>query len=180
MSSFGWGCPKGKVLSAYLDGEEKAAQDIARHLEGCPTCRAALARLERVRERLEGDPSPQAVMPPLPQFRPRPVPLWRRRITLPLPAAAGAALAIVALGIALIATAGHDPLSWMSIRRAPTGATELIVAAPVEDLEQLLRTLDRSTQAQELVIQLPADSRLIMEGEPQLMRAADYSRWRQW
>ena len=180
MSSFGHGCPTGETLSAYLDGEQKAPQDIVRHLEGCPECRAALGRLARVRERLAADPLPQPSWPPLPQLRPRPVPLWRRRIALPLPAAAAAALAIVGLGIALIAAAGRTPLSWMSIRRAPTGATELIVAAPVEDLEQLLQSLDRSAQSSELVIRLPADSQLIMEGEPQLVREADYSRGRRW
>jgi anti-sigma factor RsiW len=180
MSSFGYGCPTGETLSAYLDGEVKAPRQIAEHLDGCPACRLVLARLARVRERLASDPLPDVVPPPLPEIRPRPVPLWKRRIALPLPAAAGAILAILGLGFALIATVGRAPLSWMSIRRAPTGATELIVAAPVEDLEQLLGSLDRSSQGPQLVIHLPADSRLMMTGEPQLVREADYSRGRRW
>jgi hypothetical protein len=56
----------------------------------------------------------------------------------------------------------------------------VIVAAPVEDLEQLLRTLDQPSRASQLVIHLPADSQLIMVGEPQLVREADYSRGRRW
>jgi hypothetical protein len=68
----------------------------------------------------------------------------------------------------------------MSIRHGPAGTTEVIVAAPVEDLEQLLRTLDQPSRASQLVIHLPADSQLIMVGEPQLVREADYSRGRRW
>jgi hypothetical protein len=95
-----------------------------------------------------------------------------------VPAAAAAALAILALVVALAAVAGRTAQPWMSIRHGPSGSTEVIVAAPVEDLEQLLRTLNQPPQTTGLVIQLPADSQLIMMGEPQLVREADYSRGR--
>jgi anti-sigma factor RsiW len=165
-----------------VDGEVQAPWDqaLARHVEACPACLEAVARFRRLRELLVSDPAPEpSLAAPLPRRqRVRPVPLWKRRIALPLPAAAAAALAILALGVALAAMAGRTSLPWMRIRQAPTGATEVIVAAPIEDLEQLLRTLDQPPQATGLVIQLPADSRLLMMGEPQLVREADYSRGR--
>ena len=76
--------------------------------------------------------------------------------------------------------AGRTVQPWMRIRHGPSGSTEVIVAAPIDDLEQLLRTLDQPPRSSELVIHLPADSQLIMVGEPQLVREADYSRGRQW
>jgi anti-sigma factor RsiW len=165
-----------------VDGEVQAPWDqaLARHVETCPACLETVARFRRLRELLTSDPAPEPRPAALPQrgHRPRPLPVWKRRIALPLPAAAAAALAILALGLALAIVAGRTTLPWMRIRQAPTGAMEVIVAAPIDDLEQLLRTLDQPPQTTGLVIQLPADSRLLMMGEPQLVREADYSRGR--
>jgi hypothetical protein len=150
-------------------------------VEACPACLEKVARYRRLREMMLADPAPEPRLAPPSQRRQRvrPVPFWKRRIALPLPAAAAAALAILALGVALAAVAGmRSSRSWMRIRQAPTGVTEVIVAAPIDDLEQLLRTLDQPPQATGLVILLPADSRLLMMGEPQLVREADYSRGR--
>jgi hypothetical protein len=184
MSRPGARCPRGDTLSAFVDGEVPAPWDraIAGHLESCPACRQRVARFQRLRDRLASDaaPAPRLSSPWQQQPRPRPVPLWKRRIALPLPAVAAAGLAILALGVALTVVAGRGDLPWMRIRHAPTGAMEVIVAAPIEDLEQLLRNLDQSPQSTGLVIQLPADSHLIMMGEPQLVREADYSRGRKW
>ncbi len=176
-------CPAGDTLSAYVDGEVQAPWDqvLARHVEACPVCLEKVARFRRLHERLLADPAPQPSPAPLPprRQRHRPAPFWKRRIALPLPAAAAAALAILGLGIALAAVARmRTTQPWMSIRQAPTGVTEVIVAAPIDDLEQLLRTLDQPPQTTGLLIQLPANSQLIMMGEPQLVREADYSRGR--
>ena len=173
-------CPARDSLSAFVDGELQAPwqQAVARHVEACPACLETVARFQRLRELLTSDPAPEPRLaaPPQPSRKPGPVPVWKRRIALPLPAAAAAALAIVVLGVALALVAGRTRLPWMRIRHAPTGATEVIVAAPIDDLEQLLRNLDQPPQTTGLVIQLPADSRLLMMGEPQLVREADYSR----
>jgi anti-sigma factor RsiW len=172
-------CPAGDTLSAWFDGEIGAPwhQAIETHLVGCPRCRAAVARLERLRERLAGDPWPVVrELPPLAAALPRPVPLWRRRLALPLPAVAAAGLAIAGLGLALAIQSARTALPWMSIKRGPTGTTELKVAAPVDDLEQLLNSLSQQARTREIVIQLPADSQLILMGQPQLMREADFSR----
>jgi anti-sigma factor RsiW len=184
MSRSGAKCPAGDTLSAFVDGELQAPweQAIARHAETCPACRQRVVRFQRLRERLANDvaPAPRLSPPWQQPPRPKPVPFWKRRIALPLPAAAAAGLAILALGVALTVVAGRADLPWMRIRHAPTGAMEVIVAAPIKDLEQLLRNLDQPPQSTGLVIQLPANSPLIMVGEPQLVREADYSRGRKW
>lgn len=171
--------PNGDTLSAFVDGEVQAPWDqvLARHLQACPACLATVSRIRRLRELLAADPLPHSDPRPLPEGRER-IRIWKRRIALPVPAAAAAALAILALGVALAFMTGRTTLPWMSIRHGPTGTTEVIVAAPIDDLEQLLRTLDQPPQTSGLLIRLPADSRLLMMGEPQLMREADFSRGR--
>jgi anti-sigma factor RsiW len=182
MSRLGARCPTGDTLSAFVDGEVQAPWDraLARHVEACPACLGTVARFRRLRELLASDPAPAPSLaaPSPPRSRRKSAPLWKRRIALPLPAAAAAALAILVLGVALAVVGGRAPLPWMRIRHAPTGATEVIVAAPIDDLEQLLRTLDQPPQTTRLVIHLPADSPLLMMGEPQLVREADFSRGR--
>ncbi len=119
-----------------------------------------------IRERM-GEPA-SGVVPRLP--------VWRRRVTLPLPAAAAAAVLILALAVALGISSARNGLRRMSIRRGPAGMTEVEVAAPVRDLERLLRSLDKQSPSQQVIITLPAHSNLILMGEPRLVREADFGR----
>jgi anti-sigma factor RsiW len=183
----GGGCPGGEALSAFLDRETEGPwhEAIARHLRGCQRCREQLGRLERLRELLAKDPAPEP-RSSLATLRQRlaqagrglawRLPFWRRRIVLPLPAAAAAALAILALALALGLLSARSDLRRMSIRRGPAGTTEVEVAAPVKDLERLLRSLDQRSPSQEVIITLPSHSNLILMGQPRLLRAADFGR----
>ncbi len=183
------GCPGGEVLSAFLDRETESPwrEAIARHLQDCPACRQRLERLERLRELLAREPTPEpaglpaSVRQRLAQIESgsssRPAAFWRRRIALPLPAAAAGALAILALALALGLLSARKDLRRMSIRRSPAGTTEVEVAAPVRDLERLLRSLDQQqSPSQEVIITLPPNSNLILMGQPQLVREADFVR----
>jgi hypothetical protein len=104
------------------------------------------------------------------------LPVWRRRVALPLPAVAAAAVVILALALALGISSARNGLRRMSIRRGPAGMTEVEVAAPVRDLERLLRSLDQQSPSQEIIITLPPHSNLILMGQPRLLRAADFGR----
>ncbi len=188
MSARRGGCPGGEVLSAFLDRETESPwrEAIAKHLQDCPACRERLSRLERLRQLLAGDPTPEPVglTASISQrlaraesgSASRPA-FWRRRIALPLPAAAAGALAILALALALGLLSARKDLRRMSIRRSPAGTTEVEVAAPVRDLERLLRSLDQQqSPSQEVIITLPPNSNLILMGQPQLVREADFVR----
>ncbi len=182
------GCPGGEVLSAFLDRETESPwrEAIARHLQDCPACRQRLERLERLRELLAREPTPEpaglpaSVRQRLAQIESgsssRPAAFWRRRIALPLPAVAAGALAILALALALGLLSARNDLRRMSIRRSPAGTTEVEVAAPVKDLERLLRSLDQQSPSQEVIITLPPNSNLILMGRAQLVREADFVR----
>jgi hypothetical protein len=64
----------------------------------------------------------------------------------------------------------------MSIKKQPSGVTEVQVAAPIEDLEQLLKSLDREPGNQQIIITLPEDTEFLQFSEPKMLRADEYSR----
>ncbi len=197
-------CPQKEILSAYLDNEVEPPwnQRIREHLQRCARCRKIVDELKGVRELLHRDPEPdfrdslgrvkaqvrqsayglQVSNPwPVPVGEPSGgVPLWKKKVTVPLPLAAATAALIVVLGAALGLFSSRTDLRQVSIRTGPAGMTEVQVAAPIEDLEQLLRSLDRQGVAQEVIITLPEEQKFMMIGEPRIVREAEYSRSQRW
>jgi hypothetical protein len=89
-----------------------------------------------------------------------------------------AAIFFVFLGMGgmLIFLGTRPNFPFMSIKKQPSGITEVQVAAPIEDLEQLLRSLDREPGNQQILITLPEDTEFLHLGEPRMLRADEYSR----
>ena len=102
--------------------------------------------------------------------------MWRTRISVPLPAVAAMLVLFLGMGGVLIYFSTRPNFPFMSIKREPSGVTEVQVAAPIEDLEQLLRSLDREAVNQEIIINLPEDTEFLQFGEPKMLRADEYSR----
>ena len=180
-------CPDREILSAWLDGEIDAPWDRAleEHVSSCPDCRTRLERLEVVRRSL--------LEAPVPDWRPAmervrsslvsrglarvpAVPAWRRRVSLPLPAAAAAAVLILLLAGALAVSVVRSSIGMVRITRRGSSGMEIRIAAPVGDLESLLRSIDGGTGAPEDVIRLPKDVRLVPVGEPLMGRENDFPR----
>jgi anti-sigma factor RsiW len=179
-------CPDGELLSAYFDGEVRAPWDgrIREHLRTCSRCRERLAQLGKLRELLQGDPEPanergfqltrEALIARVWRSFNRGRSFWRTRVAVPLPAAAAALAILLGLGVLLAIVTIRPSLPWMTIRRGPAGTTEVQVAAPIKDLESLIRSLESEPAAQEITITLPEESTFILMGEPRMLRAADY------
>jgi predicted anti-sigma-YlaC factor YlaD len=182
------GCPNRELLSAYFDGEVEPpwSKAVADHVARCDRCQEVIEGLRVLQDVLHRDAEPDCLASrerTLGRLRGEQLPprrqLWaatRATLTVPWPAVA------TVLGVVLI-MAGflayftlHPGYGRMSIRRQPTGVTEVQVAAPIKDLEFLLRSLDTQSPAQEIVITLPEDSTFIMLGEPRLLREAEYNR----
>jgi len=187
-------CPDKETLSAYLDGEIELPwrERLGKHIKECPACQEYLDSLRQLSGRLRADPEPDAG-PSLERLKHRLAaraaypasgrpPIWRRRITLPLPLAAGVGLVILCLAVGLFAAALNlkSSVPRMSIKKLPYGATEVEVAAPIEDLEKLLKSLDQPAFTEEIIFTLPEDSRFIMAGEPRMLRAEDIPGSRSW
>lgn len=187
-------CPDKETLSAYLDGEIDFPwyDHLGKHIGQCDSCREHLQGLQELGDRLRADAEPDPG-PSLARLRrrlaadsrippPRRFPVLSRRISLPLPLAALAMLVILCLTVSLFVLALNmrSSVPRMSIKKLPYGATEVEVAAPIEDLEKLLKSLNQPAFTEEIIFTLPEDSRFIMAGEPRMLRAADFHRSRPW
>ncbi|MFP4067675.1 MAG: anti-sigma factor family protein, partial [Spirochaetaceae bacterium] len=100
----------GEDISAYLDGElpADAAREVERRLEADITTREELEHLRRLRRTLHDAEEPdfhaghERVWMSLEDRLGLKPPLWRRRVSLPYPAVAAAAVAVFALAGLLI------------------------------------------------------------------------------
>jgi hypothetical protein len=181
-------CPNPDLLSAFFDGEVESpwVEKIQEHVEACNRCQEVMERLRFVHKVLLADEEPslegalERTRKRLPSRRssrlwPR-HPLWRARIGVPLPAIAAMFLVFLGMGGLLIFLGTRPNFPFMSIKRQPSGVTEVQVAAPIEDLEQLLKSLDQEPGNQQIVITLPEDTEFLKFGEPKMLRADEYIR----
>jgi hypothetical protein len=182
-------CPNPDLLSAFFDGEVESPwlEKIQRHVQTCHSCQKTVARLQALRRSLLSD-EPPAVEGPFERTRqrleslrsagrtPHRRSLWRTRISIPVPAIAAVFAVMLGMGGLLIFLGTRPNFPFMSIKRQPSGITEVQVAAPIEDLEQLLKSLDREPGYEEIVITLPEDTEFLQFGEPRMLRADEYSR----
>jgi anti-sigma factor RsiW len=185
-------CPNGELISAFFDGEVDPpwSRRIEAHVAACRRCQARLVSLRRLQAALRGAEEP-ACQAALQRGRQRLLPspaagaaprqsarraLWRTRVSLPLPAAAAVLALVLGLGALSVFLYVRPDIRTFSIRRGPAGMTEVRVAAPMKDLEALLKSLGTSSYSQEVVITLPADTDFALYGQPRMLRAAEYRR----
>jgi anti-sigma-K factor RskA len=182
-------CPNPDLLSAFFDGEVESPwlERIRKHVDDCERCQGTLAEIERLSRALHEDQVPR-FEESLERTRERlkssshvaqvwrKLPFWRTRISVPLPAVAAMLVLFLGMGGILIFFSTRPNFPFMSIKREPSGVTEVQVAAPIEDLEQLLRSLDREAVNQEIIINLPEDTEFLQFSEPKMLRADEYSR----
>jgi predicted anti-sigma-YlaC factor YlaD len=184
-------CPDREILSAYFDGEIEAPWNkaIAAHLASCAGCRGALEKLARTRDFLQADPvsdwkdSMERVRMDLGERVHRSLPsisVWRRRVALPVPVAALVAALLLFLGVSLAVTLLRSNFGMVRITKAPAGGTEIQIAAPISDLENLLKTIGGEDPSREDVITLPKHVRLLPVGEPRMGKEAEFLRKKPW
>jgi hypothetical protein len=181
-------CPNPDLLSAFFDGELESpwSERIEEHIGSCRHCREVLAGLKSLRRVLLADEEPpveeslerirQKMQLDRAQPERRRPAVWRARISVPVPAIAAVLFVLLGMGGMLIFLGTRPNFPFMSIKRQPSGITEVQVAAPIEDLEQLLKSLDQEPGNQQIEIILPADTEFLHFGEPEMLRADDYFR----
>lgn len=182
-------CPNPDLLSAFFDGEVQSpwSEKIQEHIETCHRCQQAFGRLDSLRRALLADAEPP-VEDPLERtrerlhslrsarLRRRRRRLWRMRISMPVPAIAAMFVVFLGMGGLLVFLTTRPNFPFMSIKRQPSGVTEVQVAAPIEDLEKLLKSLDQEPGNEQIIITLPEDTEFLHFGEPKMLRADEYSR----
>ncbi|MDR2470612.1 MAG: zf-HC2 domain-containing protein [Treponema sp.] len=176
-------CPDRQILSVYFDGELDSPwkEKCEKHLEICPSCRKRLERYGLTRQGLAGADEPalaeamnrvwdKTFFAPEHTERKRRSGLWTASITVPFPAAAAAGLVMaLALG-ALIVFRGGAPAADPQL-----AGLEVQDMAPGSDMASLLQYLGSENSPDMVIIRLP-DTTFKNAGEPQMLRAADYSR----
>jgi anti-sigma factor RsiW len=194
-------CPESQMLSVYFDGEMPSPwkEKLEAHVSGCPDCRKRLEtyRLisqtpapdvpadasERVWQRLtEGATSGAGVadneQPSRPEIRRRPI--WRRRLSVPLPAIAAAAVLVIAFAFVLI-TRNTPATGDAPAVAAETGGIPVIAGDteseifPDLDMASVLQYLNDRDGGEVLIIRLPDSRDFLNYSEPAMIRSADYS-----
>lgn len=190
-------CPDPQIVSLYHDGELPSPwkEKLESHLGLCPDCRARLegyrglsaflsraggeeekaqtAARERVWQRLKSFDAPARSRSFSYGSRAGKERLWRRSVSIPLPAAAAAALFMVVL------------FAILAVRFPSEGARDTAVAGdlsqdmrgivPVSDMQGVLQYLGDHDAADFVILRLPESRSFTSTGEPAIIRAADYT-----
>ena len=185
------GCPDRQLLSVYFDGELPSPwkEKMESHIAGCPACTRRLETYRRVSPGRaaagEGSAGLEAarerVWQKLEQSmgaKPRAVrrgALWRRNVSIPLPAAAAAIVLLVALAFLLVLrVTSAEGISGMTFASdAEIDAPGIIPASDMEDVLQYLGSRDNGDI---IILRLPESRNFVNYGEPAIIKAADYSR----
>ncbi|MCL1992684.1 MAG: zf-HC2 domain-containing protein [Spirochaetes bacterium] len=213
-------CPDKQLVSIFMDGELPSPwkEKMESHLSGCPACRGYLEGyrqltvpikeaaageakvIESAKERVwqkmsfsllsgrrEASRQPSLIRPSFGE-------IWRRKLSIPLPAAA-AALVIVVMaaflpgeGIRTVFAGGQgaqaavSPLAAVEVYEPPTA--NIILASeealpnitPVTNLSDVIQYMGIFNSGDMLVLQLPENRSFASSGEPVIVSAAGYRR----
>ncbi|MDR0447399.1 MAG: hypothetical protein LBH07_01895 [Treponema sp.] len=173
-------CPDYQILSIYFDAELDSPwnEKLEKHLENCPSCRERFEAYRITRQKLyetslNQDTVEQAMerVWAKTDFRSKPKRrLWATSISVPVPVAAAAGLIMVLAMAALIVL--RQPVVIPDHQLAGMEMQEII---PVPDMASFFQYLGSDNSTEMVIIRLP-DTTFIDAGEPQMLRAADYSR----
>jgi hypothetical protein len=99
---------------------------------------------------------------------------WNRTVSVPLPAAAAAAVFVIAAFVVLfnIRQAGGIPVQDPVSSAVGTDVQGII---PVTDMNGVLQYLSSQETADYMIIRLPESRNFSSSGEPALLKAADYT-----
>ena len=193
-------CPDRQILSVYLDGELPSPwkEKLENHLAQCPQCQKQMesyrlvsasavvdtesarqeavfmeAAKERVWRNLETrqrfDSRPARII--------RGISVWRRSISIPLPAVAAAAAVLVIACAALWVRRPAEPAVIQQMAFASSEENfEVPGIIPIADMNGVLQYLDNRDDGDVLILQLPESRSFMSSGEPVILKAADYRR----
>jgi hypothetical protein len=185
-------CSFRQWLSVYYDKEMDSPwkEKMEAHIAGCADCREQLEAYKKISLSLAPAEIPeetqQRVLQKLENSgytfgygkRPSwaPSPLWKRRVSIPVPAAAAAVLIFIALSFLWIRSPGR--LQKMeAVNMAITAETEILPdIIPFSGMESVLQYLGGSDTGDILILKLPESRSFASYGEPAIIKAADYQR----
>lgn len=180
-------CPDRELLSAWIDGEVPSPwhESLEQHIASCAACTSAVASMRRVQAMVHAESATfedtalaakNRVATRLSAMAPGRVlelrPLWARRYALPLPAIAAAAVLLVSLSFALVASGARNNELRVAMRRAVEASP---VAASGLGMESLIDFIGKQNGAVNINITLPSEVFAGNLGEPLIIREADWN-----
>ena len=180
-------CPDHETLSAYFDGEIDLpwAKAIEEHLLECPACKQKVSDFYSVKEFLSKYRE-TAIYGPMERVwskitssskEIKYLSAWNKRISIPFPAAVFAACFIVLFGVISIFSFFkilQNDFGMMKITRNLYGITEVQVEGPMQSIEEILNSLDKTNFTDEVTINLPVESEFFIVGEPIYLKAEGF------
>jgi hypothetical protein len=188
-------CPDRQLLSVYFDGELPSPwkEKMEAHIADCPQCAGRfksyqrisinpakkddvvmLAARERLWQKLEqrsGITEESARYPVWPAAGNT---VWRRRVSVPIPAAAAAVFLVFALAFILaLRVPGTATAPGMLLASETEFDTPGIIPMDMEDVLQYLSSRD---DGDILILHLPESRSFVNYSEPAIINAVDYSR----
>ena len=197
-------CPDRQIISLYIDGELPSPwkEKLEAHLASCVECRKQLAQYQNLSSILKDDSreevpaeiqnrvlnniiSAKAEKTGFSPFKYRSG-IWERKISLPLPAAAAAAM--IFLIVAFFAVQGIQSPNMTDSLIAAGNSEENFIAGsigsemadmiPLADMTDVLQYLSSRDNINAVIIHLPETRNFSSHGEPAFLRSVDYSRSR--
>ena len=198
-------CPDRQLLSVYFDGEMPSPwkEKMESHVAGCSRCARRLqayrdvslaandaetvgAAQERVWQKLVSAIETADAAPLGDIKTPDAGPghkniahnVWRRRISIPLPAAAAAiVLFVLAAFFLALRIAGNIEASDMTLASGTDlDVPGIIPIADISDMQDVLQYLGSRDNGDIIIIRLPESRNFVNYGEPAIIKASDYSR----
>jgi hypothetical protein len=183
-------CSFRQWLSVYYDGEmdPQYKKEMEHHIAGCADCAGQLAAYKKVSLSLAeagDDPITEAQQRVLKKvetagsysgyrnYQDWGHPIWQRRVSIPIPAAAAVVLMLVALAFLWLT---RSPGRIENTNMAITAETEIIPGIlPVSGMESVLQYLDGNDTGEIIILRLPESRNFSSYGEPAIIKAADYT-----
>ena len=184
-------CSFGQLLSVYYDQQmdSQYKEKMESHIAGCAECARQLAVYKEISlsfaqpgDELLGE-AQRRVLQKLesggifsnyenhPAWSP---PIWKRRVSIPIPAAAAIVFMLVALALLWVT---RSPGKIVPANMAITAETEILPdVIPFSGMESVLQYLGSTDTGDILILKLPDSRNFASYGEPSIIKAADYSR----
>jgi len=187
-------CSFRQWLSVYYDREMYSPwkEKMEAHIAGCADCARQLAAYkqislslapatdelpqeaqQRVLRKLETSGCYSGYETPI-AWRGWPSPIWKRRVSIPIPAAAAAVFMIIALAFLWVRSPGR----LGAVNMAITAETEILPdVIPFLGMESVLQHLGGTDTGDIIILKLPESRNFASYGEPAIIKAADYTRY---
>jgi len=186
-------CSFRQLLSVYYDSEMDSPwkEKMEAHISNCAGCARQLEEYKNVSLLLNTaeddltDEAQQRVLQKLENSgyysscRTRPAwtpPVWQRRVSIPIPAAAAVVFMLFGLAFLWIRSPGKTEKTE-AVNMAITAEPEILPGViPFSGMESVLQYLDGTDTGDILILKLPESRNFSSHGEPAIIKAADYSR----